>query len=139
MATRRQNKYPDTATFVYHNQNPHNRITTDCVVRAFSFALNVPYNEIVMQMAEFQCKTGFEAADKEEKFLEKYYGLVRQKMLRHYDNTKYTVKEFIEEHPRGTYILRMPSHMTVIKNGKCYDIWDCSKVKQKVGNYWIVK
>lgn len=138
MATRRQNKYPDTAIFTYHNQNPHNRITTDCVLRALSFALDKPYNDMVMQVAEIQCKTGFDPLDRIELVL-KQYGIQKEPMLRHYDNTKYTLREFIQEFPKGTYIVNMPSHVTVVKDGKCYDIWDCTKTSSKVGNYYKVK
>lgn len=133
----RRDKYPDTKIFKYHNQNPHNRITTDCVARSISFALNIPYNNVVIEMAEIQCKTGFVVSEREELLL-KAHGINKQPMLRHDDNTKYTLKEFINEHPRGTYLVRMPSHLTVVKDGINYDIWDCTKSNRKVGNYWIV-
>ena len=136
---KRQDKYPDTKIFTYHNQNPHNRITGDCVARAISFALDLPYNKVIMDMAEFQCKTGFDASYNEERFLETAYGIHKQASLRHDDNTRYTVKEFIERFPKGTYILRMPSHLTAVKDGKNYDIWDCTKSSNKVGNYWVIK
>ena len=57
---KREQKYPDTESFVFHNQNPHNRFTTDCVIRAISAATEIPYNQVVMEMAELQCKTGFD-------------------------------------------------------------------------------
>lgn len=135
---RRQSKYPDTEIFKYHNQNPHNRITTDCVLRALSFALNIPYNDMVMEVAEVQCKTGFDPLDRIDLIL-KRHGLEKQPMLRHEDNTKYTLMEFIKEFPKGTYLVNMPHHLTVVKDGKNYDIWDCTKSYSKIGNYWIVK
>ena len=49
---KREQKYPDTESFVFHNQNPHNRFTTDCVIRAISAATEIPYNQVVMEMAE---------------------------------------------------------------------------------------
>ena len=36
-----------------------------------------------------------------------------------------TVEEFANSHPFGTYLIRVPSHLTVIINGVLYDIWDC--------------
>lgn len=135
---RRQDKYPNTSIFTYHNQNPHNRITADCVTRAISFALNIPYNDVVMEIAEFQIKTGFVIEEKEDLLL-KAHGIHMQPMLRHDDNTKYTLKEFIEEHRTGTYIVRMPGHLTVVKDGVNYDIWDCTKSTNKIGNYWKVE
>lgn len=135
---KRQDKYPDTNTFTYHNQNPHNRITGDCVPRAISFALNIPYNQVIMDMAEFQCQTGFSASDSEDRFLKKKYNIDKQQQLRHSDNTKYTVIDFIRRFPTGTYILRMPHHLTVVKDGKNYDIWDCTRSSNKVGIWWKV-
>lgn len=135
---KRSEKYPDTNIFTYYNQNPHNRITGDCVARSVSFALDIPYEKVVMDMAEFQCKTGFQADYSEDKFLKTTYGIDKQAQLRHYDNTKYTVKEFINKFPKGTYIISMPSHLTVIKDGKNYDIWDCTKSEKKVGIWWKI-
>jgi hypothetical protein len=135
---RRQDRFPDTKIFKYHNQNPHNRITTDCVTRAISFALDIPYNDVVMEIAEFQCKTGFVIEEREDLLL-KAHGFSMQPMLRHDDGTKYTLKEFIEEHHKGTYLVRMPHHLTVVKDGVNYDIWDCTRSSRKIGNYWRVK
>ena len=137
---RRQEKYPDTNIFKYHNQNPHNKITGDCVVRAISFALDIPYNDVVMEIAKFQCKTGYQVNyHREGAFLKKVYGIEQCKQLKHYDNTKYTLKEFIEEKPKGVYLVLLPHHMTVIKNGVNYDIWDCTKSTRKTGVYWKIK
>ena len=136
---RRQEKYPDTEIFKYHNQNPHNRITGDCVVRAISFATGIPYNEVVMDQAKFQCKTGFEGTYEVAKFMTRAYGYEKCKQPRHEDGTKYTMKEFIGEHPKGTYVILLPNHCTVVKNGVNYDIWDCTQYDKKVGNYFRIK
>lgn len=136
---KRQDKYPNHEHFTYYNHNPKNRITGDCLVRSISFALNIPYNQVVMDAANFQCDTGYDGNYSESIFIEKTYGIKNQPQLKHDDNTKYTVKEFINKFPKGTYILRMPSHMTVIKDGKNYDIWDCTKSTSKVGKWWIIK
>lgn len=36
-----------------------------------------------------------------------------------------TVNEFAELHPYGTYLVRVPNHLTTVINGKIYDIWNC--------------
>lgn len=38
---KRQEKYPETRTFHFHNANPKNRITGDCVTRALCTALEI--------------------------------------------------------------------------------------------------
>ena len=39
----RQEKYPETPTFHYHQANPHKRINGDCVVRAISVFLGITW------------------------------------------------------------------------------------------------
>ena len=46
---KRQEKYPETSMFHYYNANPHNRMTTDCVIRAESVALGIPYEQVVLE------------------------------------------------------------------------------------------
>lgn len=142
MATKRrtrQEKYPNTNIFTYHNQNPYNKITSDCVPRAISFALGLDYAAVVKEMAEIQCLTGIDIRDNREDLLLKRYGYDKQPMLKHHDNTKYTLKEFVRRFPKGTYLIHMPHHLTVVKDGKNYDIFDCTKTTVKLGNYWIIK
>ena len=47
----RENKYPETTTFHFHNQNPRNRITGDCVFRAISLGTGKDYNDCVMELS----------------------------------------------------------------------------------------
>lgn len=153
---KREQKYNDTRYFHYRNVNPKNRITGDCVFRAFTLAMNQCYNETVMEMAELMCKTGFAMNDKkgEEKYL-KEKGWVKMPQPRKYDGTKYTGKEFcrviqnwIWDEDRignewGDGIVISPSiiagigshHVVAIMDGVINDIWDCSE--RTIGNYWI--
>lgn len=135
---KRQEKYPDHEHFTFYNANPHNRITSDCVIRALSTALDIPYNQVVMDMARLQCETGFDPSTPKTytKYLERH-GWIKCIQPRHHDNTKYTVKEFVDQHPTGTYLINMAGHITALKDGKIYDIWDCYKYGKKIGNYFI--
>ncbi|MGN1456942.1 MAG: hypothetical protein ACI4XP_03185 [Acutalibacteraceae bacterium] len=132
---KRQDKYPETSTFHYFNANPKNRITGDCTIRAICTALEIPYNQVVMEMAELQCKTGY--CDK--KGIEKYLsikGWVKHSQPRKSDNTKYTGKEFCEiARNYENYIAMIGGHHIVaIINAKIYDIWDSTD--GCIGNYW---
>ena len=134
----RQEKYPETRTFHYYNANPKNRITTDCVIRAISTATDIPYNRVVMEMAELQCKTGYDDGDAKlyEVYL-KQCGFVKHKQPRKADNTKYTGKEFcLRLAKRGVrYIANIGGHHVVaIVGGKVNDIWDSTD--GCIGNYW---
>ena len=56
-------------------------------------------------------------------------------MPRHYDNTRYTVKELIDENPNITMVISVANHLTCAIKGTLYDTWDCSH--KSVGNYYI--
>ena len=94
----RQERYPETSSFHYYNANPKKRITTDCVIRAITTALEQDYNTTVMEMAAMQCETGYDDGD--TKLYNKYLqskGWVKHAQPRKADNTKYTGKEFCKE------------------------------------------
>lgn len=134
---KRQDKYPDHEHFTYYNANPHNRITTDCVIRALATALEIPYNQVVMDMAELQCKTGFDPSTPSTytKYLDQH-GWTKQPQPKHLDGTKFTVREFVDAHPTGTYLINMAGHVSTLKDGKILDIWDCYRYGNCVGNYF---
>ena len=139
----RQEKYPETRTFHYHNENPKNRLTTDCVIRAISTATKTPYNQVVMEMAELQCKTGYDKGDK--KLIDKYLqskGWFKHDQPRKWDNTKFTGEEWCRElwqHYRGGGYERVIAnigggHIVAIIGFKVWDTWDSTD--GCIGNYW---
>lgn len=135
---RRQDKYPETPTFHYHNQNPRNRITGDCLIRAISNAAEIPYNEVVMRLAKLSCETGYSYGDKKVygKFLEDE-GFVRMSQPRKSDNTKYTGSEFCKQiaTKSSRYVVSIGTHhVTAVVDGKVNDIWNCTD--DAVGVYW---
>lgn len=138
--SKRQQKNPDTATFKYVNRNPKGRITGDCVYRALSDALDKDWCEVVRELAELACETGYAVSIPENYglYLERQ-GFKKHKQPRHEDGTKYTLAEFIDEHLNGTYVVNLPSHLTVVKAGKCHDIWNCTNSDRRVGNFWCKK
>ena len=138
-------KYPNTSTFTYYNANPRNRITTDCVVRAISTATEIPYNQVVMELAELQCKTGYDDGDRKTVDLYlKQKGFLKHKQPRKPDNTKYTGKEFCKalQSDYGYVIgkdIRIVAnigghHIVAIVDGKVHDIWDSTC--KTIGNFW---
>ena len=136
--TKRQQKYPNTATFKYENRNPKGRVGTgDCVYRAISSALGKDWCEVARELAELACETAYcpNGTSNYDIYLERN-GFKKHPQPRHEDRTKYTLKEFCEEHKRGVFVVNMPHHLTVVKAGKCHDTWDCSKCDSRVGNYW---
>lgn len=138
----RTQKYPNTDTYHYYNANPKNRITGDCTFRAIATAMHKPWNEVVMEMAQMSCETGYAINDKKgiERYLAKQ-GWEKCHQPRKLDNTKYTGKEFIWDIVREYYndvpiIVSIGGHhLTCVDHNVFCDIWDCTD--KSVGNYWI--
>ena len=135
----RQQKYPITDTFRYHNANIKGRVTTDCVIRAICTALNQTWENTLMEMVELSIKTGYMLDDK--KTIELYLaskGYAKQRQLKHLNGKKYTGKEFCKEYNEGTYLIMIGGHhISVVIEGRVHDIWDCTD--NCVGNYWVIK
>lgn len=139
------NKPTNTDIFTYANMNPYKRNTGDCVLRAIAKAvyegktgvIGDPWKYALDELCEVAEDTGYMVNCPEGygRLLEKK-GFKKYKQPRHDNGTKYTLKEFIAEHKRGTFLVHLPHHLTCVKNGKCYDTWDCTKSSKRVGNYW---
>ena len=143
----REEKYPNTEVFQYYNRNPKNRLTSDCVIRAISTGLDIPYNQVVMEMAQMQCDTGYDDASPQliDKYL-KSRGWVKQKQPRKDDNTKYTGKEFCLELQNNIWYDDVNAqhkiianigghHIVAIIKGKIHDTWNSSR--GCIGNIWV--
>ena len=140
----RQERYPDTFTFHWHNTNPKGRLTTDCVIRAISEATGIDYNIIVMRQADYLCRTGIDPRDGGkgmDGFLNEL-GYVKYKQPRKDDNTKYTGSEFCKKFKNhydniianigGNHTVCIKKHNSVLK---IWDTWNCTH--KCIGNFWI--
>lgn len=133
---KRTEKYPDTDTFKYHNENPKNRITGDCTFRAIATATGKAWGDVVMEMAQISVKTGYAINDKKgiEKYMESI-GWVKHTQPRKVNGKKYTGKEFCKDfRPHQVVAVIGGGHVTCFMNGKANDIWDCTD--NCIGNYW---
>ena len=133
----RAQKYPDTSTFRYYNANPKGRLTTDCAVRAICTGTGIPYNDVVMGLAEIQCKYGMDGSSKEgiERYL-KAHGWAKHKQPRKADWTKYTGSEFCKMLDKGERVIANIGghHIVAIVDGKVWDTWNSTD--GCIGNYW---
>lgn len=144
MGRTRREKYPDTNTFTFYNRNPHNRFTSDCVIRAISTATGKPYEDVVVLLAGIQCKTGFCMNDRYGygKLLT-LYGWKMHKQPRKANGRKYTGKEFCKalksrnlnvDHSEKIIAHIGTSHIVAIMDYKVLDTWDSTD--GCIGNYW---
>lgn len=110
----------------YHpyNANPEKLRVGDCVIRAISTALNKSWGEVYMWI----CVYGLIMHDMPSsnavwgEYL-KEQGFRRHPIDTHGEND-YTVYDFCEDFPRGTFILALESHVICVIDGCYYDSWD---------------
>ena len=123
-----------------YNANPFGRKTGDCVIRAVCTALDEDWKDTYKGMFDVAVEEGYAVSCREnyERYL-KRKGIVKQKMPKRFDRTRYTVEEFIDElaKPNAIYIVSIANHLACIKNKVLYDTWNCRR--KSVGNYWRVK
>lgn len=123
--------------FTYHNANPKDKVTGDCVVRALAYANDMTWDEVFFEL----CSIGInkKLMPNNEKVYEQFLkdrGWRKQKQPVNDDGTKYRAFNFcnVIARPENRYIISMRRHLTVIANRKVVDIWDCSK--EVIGVYW---
>ena len=153
---KRERKYPDTDVFIFHNANPKNRMTGDCVYRAVATVTGQPWETVARDLAELAIKTGYAPSTKEcyGRYLESK-GFKKEKQPRKRDNTKYTGVEFCRTIQRHLSITKFGKtsvndivispcifahigggHVVAIIDGKVNDTWDSTD--GCIGNYWYI-
>ena len=105
--------------YKFYNANARGRFTNDCVIRAISLAEDKTWNETYNELSEIAQRNGIILDDVQ--FVEP---LLDSRYERICFSEKY-VGEFMEEHPKGTYLITMKSHITCVIDGVLYDTFDC--------------
>lgn len=112
--------------YIKFSNNPYNRNTGDCVIRALSVALKKSWDDTFWELAE----KAYEMADLMAsngvwgEYL-KDHGFTRYAIPNCPDC--YTVAEFALDHPHGVYVLGTGTHAVAVVNGNIYDAWDSSR------------
>lgn len=109
------------ARFKYLNINPDGEKIGDCVTRAISLATGINYFDVAEDLILSADMLGCDAL-----YLCCYTHLLDDIYnLPQVECEGYTVEEFADIHPTGTYIVRMGGHLSTIIDNCVYDIWDC--------------
>ena len=123
---------------VYKNLNPKGLKTGDCVIRAIAYATEKEWEEVYEALCKLGLKMKRMPNEKQvyEKYLEQL-GWQKYKQPRKWNNTKYTLDEFIEEMASegDAVLVKLAHHLSVVEEGQVVDTWDCGY--KTVGNYWI--
>lgn len=111
-------------SYIYYNPNPNSKSVGDCVVRAISKVMNQSWDKTYIEL----CIQGYLMKDfgDSNQVWDSYLrgcGFVR-KIIPNTCPDCYTVRDFCYDHPVGSYILAIGSHVVAVKNGNYYDSWD---------------
>lgn len=106
--------------FIYYNANPFNNQISDCFVRSLSKVTGRTWDEVYKEVSDLARKEGLLFSNVQ--FVEDYLD-ERYPRECHYSKT---IKEFIEEHPKGKYLITMEGHITAVINGIIFDTFNPS-------------
>lgn len=106
------------------NNNPTGRRVGDCAVRAVSLAINESWERTYLLI----CLNGLQMGDMPSSntvwgALLRQNGFYRESLPNVCPDC-YSVRQFAEDHPKGTYVLGLDQHVVTVKDGNWYDIWD---------------
>lgn len=117
-----------SSSLTQYNANSTGKASPDCVPRAISFALKLPYTQVKKEIA---ARGGGGNAYMYENNFVPYmteHGCVEIKNF----SSRTTVDEFADANPAGAYTLQVgktpgkPSHLCCIIDNIIYNSWDCS-------------
>ncbi len=118
-----------------YNPNPQRKRVGDCVIRAISKALNMPWEDVYINL----CIEGYMSSDLPSgnyiwgRYLIKN-GFKRAAIPDECSDC-YTIENFCIEHPQGTFVIGTGTHAVAVVDGVYYDAWD-SGTEQPIYFYY---
>ena len=109
---------------IFYNPNPTGKRVGDCTVRAISKALGQSWEETYIGLAlQGFCLGDMPSANATWGAYLRAKGFARRIVPDGCPDC-YTVRDFAADHPHGTYILALASHVVCLVDGDVYDTWD---------------
>lgn len=113
--------------YIQFNPNPKGEFVGDCVIRAISKLLNMSWEETYIHL----CVQGYKMGDMPSSnsvwsaYLQEN-GCSKEIIPNSCPNC-YSVKDFCEDNPQGSFLLATGSHVVTVIDGNYYDSWDSGK------------
>lgn len=106
------------------NPNPKGKNVGDCTVRAISLATNQGWEKVYLDL----CIQGYTMADMpSSNDVWGKYLMDKGWVYRRLQDTCpfcYTINDFCNDHPEGTFIVATGTHIVCVKDGRYLDTWD---------------
>lgn len=116
--------YNSSMGYIYFNNNPLGKHIGDCVIRAISKATDSSWDDIYMDLVSY----GYRMGDMPSSNSVWGQYLIDEGFTRMViPNTCpdcYTIRQFLSDHPQGTFILATGSHVVTAIDGNIYDSWN---------------
>lgn len=112
-------------SYITINPNPKHKLVGDCVIRALAVATGQDWDTVFLAL----CVRGFKVKDMPNanevwgSYLREN-GFTREAIPNTCPDC-YTVKDFIKDHPKGTFVLGTGTHAVTVIDGTFYDTGDC--------------
>ena len=112
--------------FIEWNPNPVCRRVGDCAVRAISKALNIDWETAYVMIASNGFSMGdMPSSDSVWGATLRQHGFYRMSIPDTCPDC-YSVTDFCNDNPRGTFVLGFGGHVATVVDGDLYDSWDSS-------------
>ena len=114
--------------FVYYNPNPARKKNVgDCVVRAISKALGKSWEETYLELSiQGYIMGDLLSSNSVWNAYLRHKSFKREIIPDNYPES-YTLADFAEDHPNGTYVIGTGTHAVCVVDGIIYDAWDSSR------------
>ncbi len=114
-------------SYIYYNPNPVGRKVGDCSVRAISKALDIDWETAYAMVSVNGYNMGdMPSADSVWGAVLRQHGFYKDTIPNTCPDC-YTVEDFCQDHPHGTFVLGFGGHVATIVDGDIFDTWDSSK------------
>ena len=104
--------------YVYFNNNPWKRSVNDCVIRAISLAENKSWDKVYDELSILAKDEAILLDD--ITFVDNYLDKKYKRICYKCKGERITIKEFIKENRRGTYLITMQGHINCVINCKLF-------------------
>ena len=107
-----------------YNPSPVGRRVGDCAVRALTKAIGTDWGKAYAELALMGYSMGdMPSSNSVINAVLKQYGFRRQAVPNTCPDC-YTLRDFADDHPTGTYVAGTGNHVVCVDDGTIYDSWD---------------